>query len=140
MKHPMKILEPTTSEIRIASAAAILYLLNILLLPFIAFVLLLVLYQRQRHNVSTLVQCHLIQAMRASICAGLMLILVSIGILLFGNLHEVSTWIIFILYVLCVHSVFILFGVFALTKALSGKLYFYPLIGKSTTHGAHDGS
>lgn len=126
----MKILEPTAQEIQIASTAATLYLLNILLLPFAAFVLLLLLYQRQRHNVSTLVQCHLIQALRASICAGFMLILVSAGILLFGDLRQVSTWIVLILYVLCVHSVFILFGVFALTKALSGKLYFYPLIGK----------
>lgn len=132
----MKILEPTTQEIRIASTAATLYLLNILLLPFAAFVLLLLLYQRQRHNVSTLVQCHLIQALRASICAGFMLILVSAGILLFGDLRQVGTWIVLILYVLCVHSVFILFGVFALTKALSGKLYFYPLIGKAVSqHG-----
>ncbi|MBC3874721.1 hypothetical protein [Undibacterium flavidum] len=129
----MKILEPTAQEIQIASTAATLYLLNILLLPFAAFVLLLVLYQRQRHNVSTLVQCHLIQALRASICAGFMLILVSAGILLFGDLRQVSTWIVLILYVLCVHSVFILFGVFALTKALSGKLYFYPLIGKAVS-------
>ena len=127
----MKILEPTAQEIQIASTAATLHLLNILLLPFAAFVLLLVLYQRQRHQVSTLVQCHLIQALRASVCAGLMLILVSAGILLFGDLHQVGTWIFFILYVLCVHSVFILFGVFALTKALAGKHYFYPLIGKS---------
>jgi uncharacterized Tic20 family protein len=127
----MKILEPTAQEIQIASVAATLYLLNILLLPFAAFVLLLLLYQRQRHNVSTLVQCHLIQALRASICAGFMLILVSAGILLFGDLYQVGTWIVLILYVLCVHSVFILFGVFALTKALSGKLYFYPLIGKA---------
>lgn len=135
----MKILEPTALEIRIASTAATLYLLNILLLPFIAFVLLLILYQRQRHNVSTLVQCHLMQAMRASICAGLMLILISTGILLFGDLHQISTWIIFILYVLCVHSVFILLGVFALSKALSGKLYFYPIIGKSSNHDLHQG-
>lgn len=132
----MKILEPTAQEIQIASAAATLYLLNILLLPFGAFVLLLLLYQRQRHNVSTLVQCHLIQALRASICACFMLILISAGILLFGDLHQVSTWIVLILYVLCVHSVFILFGVFALTKALSGKLYFYPLIGKSVSQRA----
>jgi hypothetical protein len=129
----MKILEPTKEEIQIASTAATLYLLNILLLPFAAFVLLLVLYQRQRHNVSTLVQCHLIQAMRASICAGVMLILVSAGILLFGDWQYVGTWMILILYFLCVHSVFILFGVFALTKALSGKLYFYPLIGRSAS-------
>lgn len=127
----MKILEPTAQETQIASTAATLYLLNILLLPLIAFILLLLLYQGQRNNPSTLVQCHLIQALRASICAGFMLILISAGILLFGDLHQVSTWIILILYVLCVHSVFILFGVFALTKALSGKLYFYPLIGKS---------
>ena len=127
----MKILEPTAQEIQLASVAATLYLLNILLLPFAAFLLLLLLYQRQRHNVSTLVQCHLIQALRASICAGFMLILVSACILLFGDLRHIGTWMVLILYVLCVHSVFILFGVFALTKALSGKLYLYPLIGKA---------
>ncbi len=115
--------------VQLATTAAALYLLNILLLPGFAFLGLLWLYSKHRASPCALVQCHLRQAMRASICAGIFLVLVSSGILLLGGFTTPGTWIVLILYVLCMHSVFILFGVFALTRALAGKLFYYPLIG-----------
>lgn len=117
------------AAIRIASRAAILYLLNILILPVFAFVLLLVLYVRHQQHPSFLVRNHLQQAMRASLCAGFMLLFMSALILLYGDLHHVGTWMALILYVLCVHSVFILYGVLAFTHALAGKTFRYPLFG-----------
>ena len=120
---------PNSEETRIAVTAASLYLLNILLLPGLAFLGLLWLYSKHRTNSSELVQCHLQQALFASVCAGIFLVLASACIMVFGGFNTPSTWIFLILYVLCMHSVFILFGVFALTRALAGKLYYYPLIG-----------
>ena len=119
----------TESAIRIASHAAILYLLNILILPIFAFILLLLLYVRHQQHPSILVRNHLQQAMRASLCAGFMLLFMSALILLYGDLRHVGTWMALILYVLCVHSVFILYGVLAFTHALAGKTFRYPLFG-----------
>ena len=120
---------PNGVAIHIATTAQALYLLNILLLPGFAFLGLLWLYAKHRASTSQLVQCHLRQALRASICAGIFLVLVSGGIVLLGGFNTPGTWIVLILYVLCMHSVFILFGVFALTRALAGKLFYYPVIG-----------
>ena len=120
---------PNNEAIQIAATAQALYLLNILLLPGFAFLGLLWLYLKHRASTSQLVQCHLRQALRASICAGIFLVLVSVGILLLGGFNTPGTWIVLILYVLCMHSAFILLGVFALTRALAGKLFYYPFIG-----------
>jgi uncharacterized Tic20 family protein len=126
----MQALETDRTAIRIAASAATLYLLNILLLPGLGFLLLLILFVMFQNHSSKLVHNHLQQALRASVYAGLMLILVGACILLFGDLAHVGTWIFFILYILCVHSVFILLGVVALTRALAGQLFFYPLFGR----------
>jgi uncharacterized Tic20 family protein len=120
---------PDKESIHIATSAQALYLLNILLLPGVAFLGLLWLVSQHRASRSALVQCHLRQALRASICAGVLLVLVSGGIVLLGGFDTPTTWIVLILYVLCMHSAFILMGVVGLTRALAGKLFYYPLIG-----------
>ena len=120
---------PDTDAISIATRAAALYLLNILLLPGIAFVLLVLLYVRHQNHASALVRNHLQQALRASLWAGLMLVLLSILVLLYGDWHQVGTWMGLILYVLSLHSVFILYGVLALSHAQVGRLFRYPVIG-----------
>lgn len=119
----------TQEELDLAVRAAALYLLNILLLPGIAFVLLLAMLVRHHQHPSALVRNHLEQALRASLYAGFMLVLVSAMVLLYGDIHHVHTWMGLILYVLCLHSVFILFGVLALSHAQAGRLFRYPLIG-----------
>ena len=126
---------PDGAAIQIATTAQALYLLNILLLPGFAFLGLLWFWAKHRASTSQLVQCHLRQALRATICAGIFLVLVSGGILLLGGFNTPGTWIVLILYVLCMHSAFILFGVVALTRALAGKLFYYPLIGGQRRSG-----
>ena len=55
--------------------------------------------------------------------------LVSILVLLYGDWHQVGTWMGLPLYVLSLHSVFILYGVLALSHAQTGRLFRYPVIG-----------
>jgi len=107
----------------------ILFLLNILFLPGIAFVILLGLYLCYRNHPAPLARCHLRQTFFASIWAGVILILVNGLIIFFGGYNAPSTWIIVILYFTTIHATLILLGTFGMTRAMNGKHFHYPLIG-----------
>ena len=47
-----------------------------------------------------------------------------------GGLDWAWTWVIVVLYFTLIHSTLIMFGMVGLARALSGKLYVYPLIGR----------
>ena len=110
--------------------AHILYLTNITFLPVISFLLLLFLYQKIDKTNSKFVVSHFRQSITANIAAGILLIIVSGLILYFGSFDSVYTWMWLILYVTCVHSILILFGVFAMMRASNNKEYCYPIFGK----------
>lgn len=112
-----------------AVMAESLYLINLLLLPGLAFVVLLILYIRHIHDCSPLCQCHLRQTLRASLWAGILIIIVSAGIALFGGYDQPGTWVALIIYFTTIHATLVLLGVVGLAKALAGKHYHYPLIG-----------
>lgn len=109
--------------------AEALYLINLLLAPGLAFVLLLVLYRRHRDSADPLTRCHVRQAFAASLMAGLLLVVIPALIALAGDLDQPGTWMALLLYFVCCHAVLILFGVLGLARALAGKPYTYPLLG-----------
>lgn len=112
-----------------AVQAEALYLINLLLAPGIAFVLLLLLYRRHRDSTDALARGHVRQAFAASGFAGLLLIGVPALITLAGDLGQPGTWMGLLLYFVCVHAALVLLGVLALARALAGKAYTYPLLG-----------
>ena len=114
---------------RLAIAAEVLYLVNMLPAPGIGFLALLWLYRKHRGHASSVAACHLWQTIVVSLWAVVLIGLVAGLIPLIGGLREPVSWAVMLLYVLCVHSAFILFGVVALTKAMAGQPYRYPLIG-----------
>ena len=109
--------------------AEALYLLNLLLLPGLAFAGLLWLAYRYRRSPSPLARCHLKQTVVASVWAGALLMAVTAAILLLGGLAEPATWVVLILYFTCCHAVLALLGIVGLSSAMAGKPYIYPLIG-----------
>lgn len=113
----------------VAVQAEVLYLLNLLLFPGLAFLGLLWLAYRHRGSGNELVRCHLKQTIVASIWAGFLLTAVAIAILAMGGLFVPASWIVMILYVLCCHAALVLLGVVGLSRAISGETYIYPLIG-----------
>lgn len=117
-----------------AVAAESLYLANLLVLPGIAFVLLLVLAKRQ-HEPAPLAVAHLQQTIRGSIWAGLLLILVNILILLLGGYDGPNVWAIVITYFTTAHGMLVLFGAYGLAKAMAGQCWRYPLIGRPLPPG-----
>ncbi|MBL7000822.1 MAG: hypothetical protein ISR73_13235 [Gammaproteobacteria bacterium] len=119
-----------TQKTGLAIAAESLYLVNLLLLPGLAFALLLLLYLRERNRVSPFTLSHLQQTISASIWAGILLFLMSLLIVLLGGVDGPYTWVIVIVYFTMAHSTFILLGMVGLIKALAGQCWKFPLIGR----------
>lgn len=120
---------PKADDRRIAIWAEALFLANLLLAPVLAFVALIWLWQRHKHDASALARCHLRQTVVVSVWGGALLVLANIAILLLGSWHEPWTWMLVIVYFTCIHSSLVLLGIFGLAKAMAGEIWVYPLIG-----------
>ena len=113
----------------LAVIAECLYLLNLLILPGLAFIVLSLLYLKYRLHPSPVVRCHLQQAFTASLWAGMMIIIVSGVIFAIGDYQQPLTWVIVLLYFTSVHASLVLLGAIGLSKAINGQLYRFILIG-----------
>lgn len=113
----------------LAVAAETLFLTNLMLAPGLAFAAIVWLWLRHR-DAPPLARCHLDQTFFVSIWGGVLLVAACAAILLLGGLDWEWTWVVVIIYFTCVHSTLILLGVVGLSKALAGKPYVYPLIGR----------
>lgn len=122
-------LKPDKTGKNLAVWAESLFLINLLLLPGLAFVLLLVLWWRHRADSSPLARNHLQQTVVASLWAGSLLVLVNGLIIVLGGYQSAATWVIVILYFVSCHAVLVLLGALGLSKALAGQRYRFPLIG-----------
>ena len=114
----------------LAVLAESLYLANLLLLPGLAFLVLLYLYRRHRHSGPALAVCHLRQTLSASLWAGALLFLVNGLILWLGGYRGITAWVLVILYFTVCHSALVLLGMFGLVKAMAGQCFRYPLVGR----------
>lgn len=114
----------------LAVTAEVLYLANLLLLPGLAFLILLAVWRKHRHMAPALARCHLRQTLAASLWAGVLLVIANAAIILLGGYHQPGTWVIAILYFTMFHSAFVLLGVLGLAKAMAGRDFVYPLIGR----------
>ena len=114
----------------IAVAAEILYLVNLLLLPGLAFAVLLLVYIRKIKPAPALARCHLRQTLSASLWAGGLLLLANASILLLGGYRSPNTWMVVIIYFTTCHATLVLLGVMGLAKAMAGQCYRYPVVGR----------
>lgn len=118
----------------LAVTAESLYLVNLLLLPGAAFIVLLVLYIRHIGQAPPLARCHLEQTLFASLWAGILLIAANGAILLLGGYDAGYTWVVLVLYFTAVHTTLVILGTLGLARAMAGKPFEYPLVGKKC-HG-----
>jgi uncharacterized Tic20 family protein len=114
----------------LAVTAETLFLVNLLLLPGLAFAALLLLYLAKRHSSPPLAANHLAQTTGVSVIGGALIVLVIALILGLGGFDSGYTWMVVILYFTFIHSSLILLGVIGLVKAMSGQHFRYPLIGR----------
>lgn len=114
----------------LAVAAEALYLVNLLLLPGLAFMALLWLYSKHGNTAPPLARCHLRQTLAASLWAGVLLIVANGLILALGGYAASGTWVVLVLYFVTCHAALVLLGVLGLAKAMAGQPYRYPLLGR----------
>ena len=114
----------------LAVTAETLFLLNLLLLPGLAFAALLLVYLAKRHSSPPLAANHLVQTTGVSLIGGGLLVVVIALILALGGFDSGYTWVVVILYFTFIHSSLILLGVMGLVKAMAGQHFRYPLIGR----------
>lgn len=115
----------------LAVLAESLYLANLLLLPGIAFVILLLVYWRAAPGAPPLAACHLRQTLSATLWAGMVLVIVNGLIIVFGGYTAAHIWVIVILYFTIGHSTFILLGILGLARAMAGQKFIYPVVGRA---------
>jgi hypothetical protein len=115
----------------LAVAAEVLYLINLLVLPGLAFAVLLWVYVRRRGSAPPLAVCHLRQTFNASLWALFLLALVSTEVIYLGGYDAPYTWVVVILYFVTVHTTLVFLGIFGLARALAGRHFHYPLVGSS---------
>ena len=118
-----------------AVVAESLYLANLLLIPGIAFVALAVMFLRADDKTPPLAASHLQQTFRASLWAGVLLVIVNVLIVVLGGYSGPNTWMVVIIYFTVCHSTLILLGMVGLAKALSGQCYRFPLVGRELPPG-----
>ena len=118
-----------------AVAAESLYLANLLILPGLGFVLLLVLWWRNRRQAPPLAAAHLSQTVAASLWAGVLLVVANGLILFFGGYDGPNVWVVVITYFTFAHSLLVVLGALGLAKAMAGQCWRYPLVGRPLPAG-----
>jgi hypothetical protein len=113
----------------LAVLAEALYLANLLLVPGIAFAILVWLWVRNKESAPPLARQHLKQTTFVSLYGGTLIVALSALFLAVGGLQWEWTWVVVIMYFTCVHSTLVMFGMFGLAKALAGQVWRFPLIG-----------
>ena len=120
---------PPAGERSLAVRAEALYLVNLTLLPGIAFLMLWRMHSRLAAARDGFAGQHVRQAFVASIWSGALLVLAVGSLVALGDLHKPGTWIAIITYVICVHSLLVFGGVVGVARAMAGQPWRYPLIG-----------
>jgi uncharacterized Tic20 family protein len=113
----------------LAVLAEALYLINLLLLPGLAFAGLLALWLKNKDSAPPLARQHLRQTTFVSLVGGFLIVSLSGLILALGGLDWAWTWVVLVLYFTCIHSTLVLFGMYGLIKAMAGQVWRFPLIG-----------
>jgi len=111
-----------------AILAESLFLANLLLIPIIPFLVLFTLYRKYGTDPESLAFNHIRQTFIASIFAGVLIVCVVAVFYFVTNISAAVTWTIIITYLTCVHSLFVMFGIYGLAKAMGGHKVKFPLI------------
>jgi uncharacterized Tic20 family protein len=126
---PPSVDKPVAGQ-RLAMTAEALYLVNLMLAPGLGFIAIAWLWSRHHRHAPPLARCHLEQTFWVSLWGGILIVFACAGVMLFLGIDSQWTWTFVIIYFTCVHSTLILFGILGLAKAMAGKTYVYPLIGR----------
>jgi uncharacterized Tic20 family protein len=124
--------EMTVAGQDFAILAESLYIANLLILPVIAFVILVLLFLKKHGTLPPLAQSHLEQTISAGIWIAVMVFVCGMTIMMMSllGIEDVTLWVIVVILFTIIHATMVLLGVLGLAKALSGKCWRYPVVGK----------
>ena len=117
-------------DVRMAIAVESLYLANLLLLPVLAYAILLWLHIGRRTAGQPVARCHLAQALRGGLLGVILPLAVVAYIVAHGGFSQLESWIAAEVYIIFIHTPLILFGLVGLLKAMAGQTFVFPLIGR----------
>jgi hypothetical protein len=120
------ILNRTNNPTNAAILYQSLYLANLLLLPVISFLVLVwflvvELKAKNKISISRFSRVHLIRAIQLSVVAGVFLVIIPLFFMLFTSQFSASLMF-SIVYFVTFHALFILIGMFNLSRAMTKKL------------------
>jgi len=127
-EHDIATKENIEKETNIAIVAEALFLANLLLIPVIPFLVLFYLFRKYAQKPGSVAYNHLRQTFIASILAGLFIVIIAGVFYFFSSTSAAITWTIILTYLTCVHSVFVMMGIYGLSKAMVGQKVKFPLI------------
>ena len=105
-------------QLKRASDAALASLLNLTLLPVISFIALLWIYKKT--TADAIDHYHTLLGIKINLIAAAVLFLVSALMIFLGGFDSPWTWVYVISYFTLVHTIFIVFALWALVRAWSG--------------------
>lgn len=119
--------------LRLPILAPSLYLLNLLILPGIAFLFLCYLYLKFKDIDDYVARNQLRQNYFASIVSGIAIVGFSLVIILIGGFSSMYSWMLMLIYALSIHATFVLLGALSLAKGINQQCYVYPGLSFLTT-------
>jgi uncharacterized membrane protein len=116
---------------QLAILAESLYVANLLIIPFLGFIILGFVFLKKHGSAPPLAQSHLEQTIAASIGIAIMFIAFAgiIMLLRMWGLEAVGVWMIVVIVFTIIHATMVLFGVLGLARAMAGKCWRYPVFG-----------
>jgi uncharacterized membrane protein len=114
---------------QLAILAESLYVANLLIIPFLGFIILGFVFLKKHGSAPPLAQSHLEQTIAASIGIAIMFIAFAgiIMLLRMWGLEAVGVWMIVVIVFTIIHATMVLFGVLGLARAMAGKCWRYPV-------------
>ncbi|MDT0602939.1 hypothetical protein [Thalassotalea castellviae] len=110
----------TKNTLHSATIYQALYLTNLLLLPGVSFLLLLWLFNKNRHP-KDWHRIHLYRSIQLSIIAGVLLVLVPLIVVYGGSEFEASVMVMLV-YFVTIHALLVLLGMLNISRAMAKKL------------------
>jgi hypothetical protein len=107
-------------QLKRASNAALMSLLNLTVFPIVGFVALLFMYMKTAE--SGAIDCYyVVLGIKTNLIAGAALVVVTGLMILLGGFDSPWTWVYVVSYFVFVHALFILFATWALTRSWTGE-------------------
>jgi len=113
------IAKETRQQLNNASNAALASLLNLTILPVFGFIALFLIYKKT--TASKIDRYHTILGIKINVFAAIALFIVSALMILLGGFNSPWTWVYVISYFTIVHTIFIVFAIWALVRSWSGE-------------------